>query len=330
MLETCGLTKTYRSGILRRSATVAVENISFSMATGQCYGLIGESGSGKSTTGRLVAGLTSPTKGRVLINNRDIFKIRGTGYKVLRRKVQMVFQEPDGSLDPRWKVSRSLAEPFKLHRLLPEGKVAERVRELLYIMGLQSEHLNRYPFELSGGQLQRISLARALALEPELLVADEPTSSLDVSVQAQILSILRDLQQQLTLSILLITHDLYVARQMCHRVAVMYRGVIVEEGETEFVFERPGHPYTRLLLDSLLPPTPGAKRTRPAAADDFNDLQPGELRQNRNGCLFHNRCKWKDSLCEWQRPEFAFITKHHRVACHKIEPFTLAHHTAVI
>lgn len=330
MLETCGLTKIYRSGILRRSATVAVENISFSMAAGQCYGLIGESGSGKSTTGKLVAGLTSPTGGSVLINNRDIFKMGGSDYKVLRRKVQMIFQEPDGSLDPRWRASRILAEPFRLHRLLPEGKIAERVRELLYIMGLQPEHLNRYPFELSGGQLQRISLARALALEPELLVADEPTSSLDVSVQAQILSILRALQHKLTLSIILITHDLYVARQMCQRVAVMYRGTIVEEGETELVFEKPGHPYTRLLLASLLHPTPGAKKNRSAATVDFKDIHPEEIQQDRNGCLFHNRCKLKDSLCEWQRPEFVFITKHHRVACHKVEPFTIVPHRAVI
>ncbi|SFH15449.1 peptide/nickel transport system ATP-binding protein [Desulfotomaculum arcticum] len=330
MLEAAGLTKIYRSGILRWDKTVAVEDISFTITKGQCYGLIGESGSGKSTVGRLVAGLTLPSSGSVLMNGRNISGMGAADRKIHRSKVQMIFQEPDGSLDPRWKTSRSLAEPFRLHQLLPEGKITGRVKELLNIIGLHSEHLNRYPFELSGGQLQRISLARALALETELIVADEPTSSLDVSVQAQILCLLKELQQKLNLAILFITHDLYVARQMCQRVAVMYRGTVVEEGDTEFVLAQPAHPYTRLLLESLLIPDPDARKNRVGTMRRFNGTELEHTYKDRRGCLFYHRCKMKNSLCEQVKPDFVFITKGHKVACHHAEPFSAAPKIAVI
>lgn len=265
MLEAVGLKKDFESGIFRRKSISAVENVSFSIKKGESLGLVGESGSGKTTIGKLVAGLIAPTGGQVFLNGQDIFKLKPSEMKKFRRKVQMIFQDPDSTLDPRWKIERSMAEPFKLHRLLPETEIFGRVRELMSIVGLHPEHLNRYPFELSGGQLQRISLARVLALKPELIVADEPTSALDVSVQAQILTLFKELQHKYKLTVLFITHDLYVARQMCDRIAVVHRGRIVEQGITGEVLENAAHPYTRSLLDTVPVPAPDLRRAKSKA-----------------------------------------------------------------
>lgn len=317
MLKAVGLKKIFYNGIFRRKSISAVDNVSFNIKKGESLGLIGESGSGKTTIGKLITRLVEPTGGQVYINGRDIFKLKPSELKKFRQKVQMIFQEPDSALNPRWKIAKSMAEPFKLHRLAPDAEIHKRVRELINIVGLHVEHLNRFPFELSGGQLQRISLARVLALEPELIVADEPTSSLDVSVQAQILCLLKELQQRYKLTILFISHDLNVARRMCDRVAVMYRGTIVEEGSTETVFEKARHPYTRSLLDALLIPDPDIRRTKSNKTVYLSDVTPVEDFPGGNGCAFGHRCLIKEPLCLEQKPALVQLADMHRVACHK-------------
>ncbi|MFZ5648910.1 MAG: oligopeptide/dipeptide ABC transporter ATP-binding protein [Bacillota bacterium] len=319
MLEAVGLKKTFHSGIFRRKSIIAVDNVSFSIKKGESLGLIGESGSGKTTIGKLITRLIDPTGGQVYINGQDILKLKLPYLKKFRQRVQMIFQEPDSALDPRWKIAKSMAEPFKLHRLAQETEIDKRVRELISIVGLHPEHLNRYPFELSGGQLQRISLARVLALEPEIIVADEPTSSLDVSVQAQVLSLLKELQKKYKLTLLFISHDLNVARRMCDRVAVMYRGTVVEEGSTGTVFEKARHPYTRSLLDAILIPDPDVRRTMSNRGFYLPDGTPVEDYKGNNGCTFWHRCLIKDPLCMYRRPDLVQLNKMHRVACHKAD-----------
>jgi oligopeptide/dipeptide ABC transporter ATP-binding protein len=317
MLKAVGLKKVFYSGTFRRRSINAVDNVSFSIEKSTTLGLIGESGSGKTTIGKLITRLIEPTEGHVYINGQDIFKLKPLQLKKIRRKVQMVFQEPESVLDPRWKIKKSMAEPFKLHRLVPEADIKNHLYDLIRIVGLHPEHLNRYPFELSGGQLQRISLARVLALEPEYIVADEPTSSLDVSVQAQILSLLKKLQSEYRIGILFISHDLNVARRMCDRVAVMYRGTIVEEGSTEMVFENANHPYTRLLLDHLLVPNPEKRRKKPNTKIYLSDMTSVESVSGNNGCPFTSRCLIKEPLCMEQKPALVQINDAHSVACHK-------------
>lgn len=320
MLEVVGLQKSYYSGVFRRKSVVAVENVSFELKKGESLGLIGESGSGKTTVGKLVARLEEPTGGQVYVNGMDIMKLKRAELKGFRRKVQMIFQEPDSALDPRWKIAKSMAEPFKLHRLKPEKEIGERVKELIHVVGLQPEHLNRFPFELSGGQLQRIFLARVLALEPELIVADEPTSSLDVSVQAQILELLKKLQKELSLTLLFITHDLNVARLMCDRVAVMYRGTVLEEGNTLSLFEEARHPYTRSLVGALLAPDPDARKTRQAIKHLLSNVSLTDEESRHGGCVFWHRCPEKVRLCAEQKPALVQIAKSHKVACHQAGP----------
>ncbi len=262
LVQVRGLVKHFpidRGVMLRRNvgAVKAVDGIEFDVYAGETFGIVGESGSGKSTTARLLARLLAPTAGEVRFDGRDITALRGSRLKLLRRELQMVFQDPYSSLNPRRTVGSIVAEPLQIHRVEPDRAARKRaVRELLDTVGLNPEHYNRYPHEFSGGQRQRIGIARALALRPRLLIADEPVSALDVSIQAQVLNLLRDLQRRLGLTMVFISHDLSVVRHMCDRIAVMHDGLIVELQSNEALYSAPREPYTRELLAAV----PGARR----------------------------------------------------------------------
>jgi peptide/nickel transport system ATP-binding protein/oligopeptide transport system ATP-binding protein len=263
VLEVENLRKVFRGGrgmIARGPETVAVDGISFTVERGTTYGLVGESGCGKSTTARLICRLLEPDSGRVLIDGTDILGVRGSALKRLRRRVQIVFQDPFASLDPRWKVGSLIGEGIATHNLLPKPRRHARVAELLEMCGLRPDHAYRYPHEFSGGQRQRIGIARALAVEPEVLVLDEPVSALDVSIRAQILNLLEQLQDDLGLTYLFIAHDLAIVERFCDRIAVMRAAAIVEEGTPDRIYRAPSHPYTRTLLDAIPVPDP---RLRP-------------------------------------------------------------------
>jgi ABC-type oligopeptide transport system ATPase subunit len=265
LLEVRDLTKHFpvdRGVMLRRNlgSVRAVEGISFEVMRGETFGIVGESGSGKSTTARLIARLLEPTAGEVRFAGRDITALRGRSLKPIRRELQVVFQDPYSSLNPRKTIGSIVAEPLVVHRVEPERAARKRaVQELLETVGLNPEHYNRYPHEFSGGQRQRVGIARALALGPKLLIADEPVSALDVSIQAQVLNLLRDLQRRLGLTMVFISHDLSVIRHMCDRIAVMHEGRIVELASNSQLYSAPREPYTRELLAAV----PGARRVGP-------------------------------------------------------------------
>jgi ABC-type oligopeptide transport system ATPase subunit len=264
LLQVKGLVKHFpidRGVMLRRNvgAVRAVDGIDFEVVRGETFGIVGESGSGKSTTARLIARLLDPTVGEVRFEGRDITALRGAGLKPIRRELQMVFQDPYSSLNPRKTIGSIVAEPLVIHRVEPDRSARKRaVQELLDTVGLNPEHYNRYPHEFSGGQRQRVGIARALALRPKLLIADEPVSALDVSIQAQVLNLLRDLQRRFGLTMVFISHDLSVIRHMCDRIAVMHDGRIVEVASNEALYDSPRDPYTRELLAAV----PGARRAR--------------------------------------------------------------------
>jgi len=252
-----------REGLFGRTTSVrAVDDVSFTIKKGETFGLVGESGSGKTTTGRCILRLIEPTSGDVIFDGKDVLKLSRGDMRRLRRDMQIVFQDPYSSLNPRMRVSDIVEEPLIIHRLGSKAERRERVRQLFELVGLNPDHLRRYPHEFSGGQRQRIGLARALALNPSLVIADEPVSALDVSVQAQVVNLLMDLQQQLKLTYLFIAHDLRLVEHICSRVAVMYLGRIVEMGETARLFAAPQHPYTRALLSAIPVPDPDAPRRR--------------------------------------------------------------------
>jgi len=301
LLEVRRLTKRFatRAGELR-----AVEDVSFDLEPGTALGLVGESGCGKSTIARCLAGLERPTAGTIRFDGYEITGLSPRAWRPHRRSIQMVFQDPGGSLDPRLRIAAIVAEPLEIHRIGSRGDRARRVRELLGAVGLETRHADRFPHELSGGEKQRVAIARAIALEPRILVCDEPTSALDVRVQAQILRLLRELQAKLRLAILFISHDLAVVREVCREVAVLYLGRIVESGPAAALLSDPRHPYTRALTSAVLVPDPEVEATRQRialAGDPPSPLHPPE------GCGFHPRCPERSrvpgDLCRLLRPE---------------------------
>jgi ABC-type oligopeptide transport system ATPase subunit len=265
LLEVRHLVKEFsrRRGIFGATSVVrAVDDVSFAVERGETFGLVGESGSGKTTTGRCILRLIEPSSGDVMFDGRDVLKLSRGDLRRARRDMQIVFQDPYSSLNPRMRVGDIVEEPLVIHKLGSKAERRARVKELFDLVGLNPDHLRRYPHEFSGGQRQRIGLARALALNPSLIIADEPVSALDVSVQAQVVNLLMDLQQQLKLTYLFIAHDLRLVEHICNRVAVMYLGKIVEMGETAKLFAAPQHPYTRALLSAIPVPDPDAPRRR--------------------------------------------------------------------
>jgi ABC-type oligopeptide transport system ATPase subunit len=254
---------TRKKGLFGKATTLrAVDDVSFTIERGETFGLVGESGSGKTTTGRCILRLIEPTSGEVIFDGRDVLALSRAEMRAARRQMQIVFQDPYSSLNPRLRVEDIVEEPLVIHKLGSKSERRQRVRDLFELVGLNPDHLRRFPHEFSGGQRQRIGLARALALNPSLVIADEPVSALDVSVQAQVVNLLMDLQQQLALTYLFIAHDLRLVEHICGRVAVMYLGRIVELGETAKLFASPQHPYTRALLSAIPVPDPDATRER--------------------------------------------------------------------
>lgn len=290
----------------------AVDGVSFCLQEGESLGLVGESGSGKSTVGRAILRLVSPTGGAIRFEGADLLGLSEGALRPLRRTMQMIFQDPQSSLNPRRTVMRSVAEPLIVHEGLAGRALRECVRQLLEMVGLQREHMYRYPHELSGGQRQRIGLARALALRPRLLVLDEPTSALDVSVQAQMLALLERLQAELSLTYLFISHNLAVVRHICDRVAVMYLGRIVETAPVEALFRDPRHPYTQALLSAVPAVEADVAQTEIVLEGDV----PSPLRVP-SGCRFHPRCPRRlGDVCVRRDPAILRLGPHHEVACH--------------
>ncbi|QDO98661.1 ABC transporter ATP-binding protein [Ferrovibrio terrae] len=315
LLEVRGLTKHFTASTnwfgRPISHVSAVDDVSFDLKPGETLSLVGESGCGKSTTGRLLLRLIEPTAGTIRFDGRDITTLTGTALRDLRREMQLVFQDPYASLNPRMTVAATLEEPLMLHGLVPPGKRKARVEELLNLVGLRASHARRYPHEFSGGQRQRIGIARALAVQPNLIVCDEAVSALDVSVQAQVLNLLKDLQARLGITMVFIAHDLAVVRHISQRIAVMYLGNIVEVAPAAELFARPQHPYTRALLSAIPVPQPGATRQRIILTGDVpSPINPP------SGCRFHTRCPFATDLCRQTKPATETTSEGHSVACH--------------
>jgi oligopeptide transport system ATP-binding protein len=312
----------YSRGVLTKKQVGqvhAVDNISFTINRQETFALVGESGCGKTTTARLILNLIEPSSGEVFVDGENVLeKFRSKDKEEvlrMRRKMQMIFQNPYGSLDPRMTVNDIIAEPLIIHKRVPKEKRSERVYELLKLVGLEEYHAERYPHEFSGGQRQRICIARALAVEPEFIIADEPVSSLDVSIRAQILNLLMDLQKKIGLSFLYISHDLSSVRQISQRVAVMYLGEIVELADTDELFDTPMHPYTKLLIEAVPIPDPQIEKARTSLKGEVpSPINPPA------GCRFNPRCPMAKAGCSEKKFELVEIKKGHWVACSAHNP----------
>ena len=288
----------------------AVNNLSLKIFPGETVGLVGESGCGKSTLGYLIMNLLEMTKGEIIFEGHSVAKMSKSERRALRPQIQIVFQDPQSSLNPRFRVEQIVEEPLRLNGWRDRQKRRERVIQLLQKVGLAEEHLKRFPHEFSGGQRQRIAIARALSLNPKLIVLDEPTSALDVSVQAQVLNLLKDLQKEFNLSYLFISHNLAVVRHLSDRVGVMYLGSIVELAQSEELFANPLHPYTKTLMQSI----PNVEDDKPLVGE-LNDEMPSPLHLP-SGCSFHPRCSQTTQLCRQTKPELSVVKDGHWVACH--------------
>ncbi|MBI4515535.1 MAG: dipeptide ABC transporter ATP-binding protein [Deltaproteobacteria bacterium] len=315
LVETRGLRKYFpvRSGLFgrERQQVRAVDGVDLTVAPGETLGVVGESGCGKSTLGRLVLRLLEPTDGEVLFDGVDLQSLNGGALRRKRREMQIIFQDPYGSLNPRMRVGTIVGEGLDIHRLARGEQRRQSVLQLLERVGLRPEAYSRYPHEFSGGQRQRIGIARALAVQPRLIVADEPVSALDVSIQAQIINLLQDLQEEMGLAYLFIAHDLRVVEHISHRVAIMYLGKIVELSESVELYRNPCHPYTKALLSAVPIPEPGAKKVR--------IILPGDVPSPINpppGCAFHPRCPYAEERCRLEVPRLVAGDRGHAVACH--------------
>ena len=294
----------------------AVDDVSFQIFRGETLGVVGESGCGKTTTGRCILQLEKPTAGEIIYNGDDITAYNSKQMIDVRKKIQVIFQDPYSSLNPRMKVGDILSEPMKVHNIIPsEADRQARVRYLLNVCGLASAFADRYPHEMSGGQRQRVGIARALAMEPELIICDEAVSALDVSIQAQVINLLEDLRDEFDLTYLFISHDLSVVRHICHRVCVMYLGHVVELADGDELFENPMHPYTQLLLNAVPIPDPEIEKTR------AHEIIKGEIPSPINppsGCVFHPRCPSAVDSCKSEFPPLRELKSGHWVACSQV------------
>ncbi|MGC4995098.1 ABC transporter ATP-binding protein [Streptomyces sp. DT195] len=323
LLKVSGLKKHFpiKKGLLQRQvgAVHAVDGIDFEVRAGETLGVVGESGCGKSTMGRLITRLDEPTAGTIEFEGRDITHLGVSGMRPMRRDVQMIFQDPYSSLNPRHTIGTIIGAPFRLQGVEPEGGIKKEVQRLLSVVGLNPEHYNRYPHEFSGGQRQRIGIARALALKPKLVVADEPVSALDVSIQAQVVNLMDDLQEELGLTYVIIAHDLSVVRHVSDRIAVMYLGKMVEIADRTSLYAAPMHPYTKALMSAVPIPDPrrrGAKSDRILLRGDVpSPISPP------SGCRFHTRCWKATQICKTTEPQLLELRPGQRVACHHPENF---------
>ena len=303
--------------IFRKSvdAVHAVDGVSFTINKGETLGLVGESGCGKSTAGRTILQLQRPSSGHVYYDKQDLVAMKGEELRMMRRKMQMIFQDPYASLNPRLKVGDIVGEPLEIHKLGNKAEIKERVEHLLEIVGLDVNYANRFPHEFSGGQRQRVGIARALALNPDLIVCDEPISALDVSIQAQVINLLEDLQNEFELTYLFIAHDLSMVRHISDRVAVMYLGIIVELANCNDLYQNPLHPYTQALMSAAPIPDPLVENNRKRIVligDVPSPINPP------SGCRFHTRCPIAEKECKELQPEWREVTPSHFVACHLV------------
>lgn len=301
-----------------KRAVHAVNDVSFDIYAGETFGLVGESGCGKSTTGRCIMHLTRPTSGTVLFEGKDVSKMSKKELKEMRRNMQFIFQDPYASLNPRMTIGEIVSEPLVIHNVMPDAKEREEyVRGLLDVVGLNPEHINRYPHEFSGGQRQRVGIARAFALKPKLIICDEPVSALDVSIQAQVLNLLNDLQKEYGTAYLFIAHDLSVVQHISDNIGVMYLGNMMEYADWKDLYDRPHHPYTQSLLSAVPVPDPDIQATRKRIVLAGDPPSPIDA---PSGCCFHTRCPMACEKCSQERPEFREVEPGHFCACNFAEP----------